>query len=85
MIENIEQLRAAIEVEKKYKYIDIQGKSSSFSAFIRKLSRKQYKETGKSPKWAVVLETFEHYPQASSLERKRAIDLLIKGSDLVVI
>ncbi len=78
MIENLEQLRAAIEVERKYKFIDIQGKQYSFSSFIRKLARKEYKISGKKPKWAVLLETFEHYPMASSLERKRAIDLLIK-------
>ncbi len=78
MIDNLEQLRAAIEVEKKYKYIDIQGKSYSFSSFIRKLARKEYKESGKMPKWAVLLETFEHYPMASPLERKRSIELLVK-------
>ena len=78
MIENLEQLRQAIEVERKYKYIDIQGKNYSFSSFIRKLARKQYSESGKKPKWTVLLETFEHYPLASALERKRAVDLLIK-------
>ena len=78
MIDNLDQLRAAIEVEKKYKYIDIQGKQCSFSSFIRKFARKQYKSSGKKPKWAVLLETFEHYSQSSALERKRAIDLLVK-------
>ena len=78
MIENLDQLRQAIEVERKYKYIDIQGKQYSFSSFIRKLARKQYKESGKKPKWTVLLETFEHYPLASVLERKRAVDLLVK-------
>ena len=78
MIENLEQLRQAIEVERKYKYIDIQGKNYSFSSFIRKLARKQYSESGKKPKWTVLLETFEHYPLASALERKRAVDLLVK-------
>ena len=78
MIENLEQLRQAIEVERKYKYIDIQGKNYSFSSFIRKLARKQYSESGKKPKWTVLLETFEHYPLASVLERKRAVDLLVK-------
>ena len=78
MIENLEQLRQAIEVERKYKYIDIQGKKCSFSSFIRKLARKQYSESGKKPKWTVLLETFEHYPLASVLERKRAVDLLVK-------
>ncbi len=78
MIENLEQLRQAIEVERKYDYIDIQGKHYSFSSFIRKLARQQYKETGKKPKWAVLLETFERYPMANYLERKRCVELLIK-------
>jgi len=78
MIENLEQLRQAIEVERKYKYIDIRGKQYSFSSFIRKLARKQYKESGKKPKWTVLLETFEQYPMASVLERKHAVDLLVK-------
>ena len=78
MIDNLEQLRAAIDVERKYKYIDIQGKSGSFSSFIRKLAKTQYKKSGKKPKWAVLHETFEHYPLASPLERKRSVDMLIK-------
>ena len=78
MIDNLEQLRAAIEVERKYKYIDIQGKSGPFSAFIRKFAQKYYKQSDKKPKWAVLIETFEHYSQASPLERKRSVDLLIK-------
>ena len=78
MIDNIEQLRQAIEVERKYKYIDIQGRQYSFSSFIRKLARKHYNSSGKKPKWAVLLETFENYPMASCIERKRAVDLLVK-------
>ena len=78
MIDNIEQLRQAIEVERKYKYIDIQGRQCSFSSFIRKLARKHYNSSGKKPKWAVLLETFDNYPMASCIERKRAVDLLVK-------
>jgi len=78
MIDNIEQLRQAIEVERKYKYIDIQGRQCSFSSFIRRLARKHYNSSGKKPKWAVLLETFDNYPMASCIERKRAVDLLVK-------
>ncbi len=78
MIENLEQLRLAIDVEIKHKYIDIRGKQECFSSFIRKEAKKYYKKSGKNPKWSVIIETFEHYPCASIIERRRAIDLLIK-------
>ena len=78
MIENLEQLRQAIEVERKYKYINIQGRQYSFSVFIKKFARNQYCKSDKNPKWSVLLETFDYYPLATVLERKRAVDLLIK-------
>ena len=78
MIENLEQLKLAIEVEEKHRYIDIHGKSQCFSSFIKKEAHKQYKLSGKNPRWAVIIETFEHYPFASVNERRRAIDTLIK-------
>lgn len=78
MIENIEQLRQAIEVERKYKYINIQGRQCSFSAFIKKFAKQQYALSDKNPKWTVLIETFDYYPMSSVIERKRAVDLLVK-------
>ncbi len=78
MIENLEQLKLAIDVEVKHKYIDIRGKRDCFSSFICKEAKKYYKKSGKNPKWSVLLETFEHYPCASIIERRNSIDLLIK-------
>lgn len=78
MIENLEQLRRAIDVEVKHRYIDIRGKSQCFSSFICCEAKKYYKESKKNPKWAVLVETFEHYPFASVPERRRAINLLVK-------
>ena len=78
MIENLEQLKLAIDIEIKHRYIDIRGKADSFSGFICKEARKHYKQSKKNPKWAVLLETFEHYPFASVPERRRAINLLVK-------
>ncbi len=78
MIENLEQLRLAIDVEVKHRYIDIRGKAQCFSSFICKEAQKYYKLSKKNPKWAVLLETFEHYPCASVPERRRAINLLVK-------
>ena len=78
MIENLEQLKLAIDIEVKHRYIDIRGKADSFSGFICKEAKKYYNQSKKNPKWAVLLETFEHYPFASVPERRRAINLLVK-------
>jgi len=77
-LENLEQIKLAIEVEIKHRYIDIHGKKQSFSTFIKKEAEKKYKLSKKNPKWAVMVEAFEHYPFASVPERKRSIEQLIK-------
>lgn len=78
MLDNLEQIKLAIEVEGKHRYIDIRGKSKCFSKFILQEAQKQYKLSGKNPRWAVVIETFEHYPFASVNERRRSIATLVK-------
>ena len=50
MIENLDQIKLAIDVEVKYKYIDIRGKAQCFSAFIKNEARKIYKTSGKNPR-----------------------------------
>jgi len=75
---DVEKIRTAIEIEVKYRYIDIHGRNQTFSEFIRKEALKYYKESKKNPKWAVVAETFEHYPFGSINDRRRAIDILVK-------
>lgn len=78
MIDNIEQLKKAIEIEIQYKYIDVHGKTQAFSSFIKNEARKYYKLSKKNPKWAVLIEIFEHYPFAGINERRKSIDRLIK-------
>ena len=78
MIDNIEQLKKAIDIEIQYKYIDIHGKSQAFSSYIKNEAKRYYKLSGKNPKWAVLAEMFEHYPFAGINERRRSIDRLIK-------
>ena len=78
MIDNIDQLKKAIEIEIQYKYIDIHGKTQPFSKFITNEAKKYYKLSRKNPKWAVLVETFEHYPFAGINERRKSIDRLIK-------
>lgn len=78
MIDNIEQLKKAIEIEIQYKYIDIHGKTQAFSSFIKHEAKKYYKLSKNNPKWAVLVEIFEHYPFANINERRKSIDRLIK-------
>lgn len=41
MIENLDKIKAAIDIEIKYRYIDIHGKTQKFSSFIKKRSSKK--------------------------------------------
>ena len=77
-MENIEQIKKAIEVEVKYKYINIDGKTKSFSAFICQVLNREYKKS-KNPKWVVLREYFEHYPLYNLPQRKRSLEKLIKA------
>ena len=78
MIDNIEQLKKAIEIEIQYRYIDIHGKTQPFSTFIKNEAKRYYKLSKKNPKWAVIAEAFEHYPFAGLNERRKSIDNLIR-------
>ena len=77
-MENLEKIIQAINVEIKHRYIDIHGKKQAFSSFIKKEAEKQYKLTKKNPRWAIMIEAFEHYPYASVPERRRSIENLLK-------
>lgn len=78
MVENLDKIKAAIEIEAKYRYIDIHGKTQKFSSFIKDEAKKNYKKSKKNSRWAVVMESFEHYPYASVPERRKSIEQLVK-------
>ena len=75
-MENLEQIKKAIEVEVKYQYINITGRTGSFSKFICGELKKEFKAS-KNPKWQVLLEYFERYPMFSMPDRKHAIERLV--------
>ena len=77
MIENIDQIRQAIEIEQKNQYINIQGRKDSFSGFILKQLHKFYKESKKNPKWIILTKEFELYQTASVATRRKAVQRLI--------
>ena len=74
---DIEQIKRAINVEEKYKFIDINGRESSFSGFILKQLRKIYKLSSKNPKWIPLIEAFEHYSMENIFQRKKTVSRLV--------
>lgn len=77
MFENLDQIKQAIEIERKHQFINIRGKNLTFSRFIKGEVLKFYKESKKNPKWKILLETFDLYATDSMPLRKKAIDRLI--------
>lgn len=74
---NLDQIKLAIDVEEKHHYIDIKGRESTFSGFIKKEILKIYKLSKKNPKWLPIIEAFEHYPLENLPQRKRTIKRFI--------
>ena len=77
MIENIQQIRQAIEVEQKNQYIDIRGRQSNFSGFILNQLHKLYKQSKKNPKWLLLIKEFETYQMSSMPTRRKSVQRLV--------
>ena len=75
-MDNLEQIKKAVEIEVKYKYININGKTRSFASFIYSELRKEIK-VSKNPKWKVLLEHFERYSMDTLPQRKRSLERLV--------
>lgn len=84
MIENLEQIKQAIEIERKHQYINIKGKNKTFAKFIKGELLLAYKNSNKNPKWKILIEAFDLYQTDSMPLRRKAIDRLISviNSDL---
>jgi len=76
-MDNLEQVKKAVEIEVKHKYININGKSKSFSSFICSVLRKEIKLYPENPKWKVLLEHFERYPMETVPSRKKSIERFV--------
>lgn len=74
---DLEQIKRAIQVEEKYKYINIMGKELAFSGFMLKQLKLIYKKSGKNAKWIPIIESFEHYPFENIFQRKRTISRFV--------
>lgn len=77
MLENLEQIKQAIDVERKHQFINIKGKNKTFAHFIKGEILAAYNESKRNPKWKILLETFERYPFDSMPVRKKSIERLI--------
>ncbi len=77
MIENIQQIRQAIEVEQKNSYIDIRGRQFNFSGFILNQLHKLYKQSKKNPKWLLLIKEFETYGISSMPTRRKSVQRLV--------
>lgn len=77
MFENLEQIKQAIDIERKHQYINIQGKNKTFAKFVKGEILNFYKESKKNPKWKILLEAFDRYQFDTMPIRKKTIDRLI--------
>ncbi|MBR1619246.1 ATP-dependent DNA helicase RecG [bacterium] len=78
MLDNLDKIKQALDIEAEYRYIDIHGREKTFSQFIRAEIKKEIKKDKKNPRWAVLYEAFDVYPYAGVPERRRAIEQLVK-------
>ncbi|MBR1461335.1 DEAD/DEAH box helicase, partial [bacterium] len=78
MLEDLERIRQAIDIEVKYRYIDIFGRRQNFSKFIKDEIKKEIKKDKKNPRWAVLYEAFDVYPYSSVPQRRKSIEHLIR-------
>ncbi len=79
MDSNLEQIKKAIEIEAKYQYTDIRGRTKSFSAFIRGEIRKFIKTSSIPERWKFVLAHFEQYSMDTLPNRKKSIEYLVNA------
>lgn len=77
MLENLEQIKQAIEVERKHQFINIKGKDKTFARFIKGEILNAYKDSKRNPKWKILLEAFERYPFDTMPVRRKTIERLI--------
>lgn len=77
MLKNIDIIKKAIEVEDLHRYININGKTCTFSEFICGEINIYLKNNKKSEKWLNLYKIFERYPQETVPYRIKAVKQLI--------
>ncbi|MEI7475556.1 MAG: ATP-dependent DNA helicase RecG [bacterium] len=77
MLKNIETIKKAIDVEDTHRYINISGRTCTFSEFICGEIKNHLRIKPKSEKWANLFETFQRYPQMDVAYRMKSVKQLI--------
>lgn len=78
-LENFETLKKAVEVEVKHNYINIPGRTCSFSKFMLGEIYKISRDFPANPAWKNLYEIFQSYPTASLPTRMKIIKQLAKN------
>ena len=76
-MENLEQVKKAVEIEVKHRYININGRTRSFSQFICSVIKQEIKLCPDNPKWKTLLVYFERYPMETAPQRKKSLERLV--------
>lgn len=79
MLKNIEIIKKAIQIEDTHRYIDINGKTCSFSEFICSEIKNHLRTHPEDEKWENLFNIFKSYPQMDISYRMKAVKQLISG------
>lgn len=78
-IENLETLKKAVEAEVKHNYINISGKTCSFSKFVLGEIHRISKIYPENAAWKNLYEIFQSYPVSGLSHRMKMVKQLIKN------
>ena len=78
MLDKLDKIKQALDIEAEYRYIDILGRKTTFSQFIKEEIKNEIKKDKQNPRWAVLYEAFDVYPYSGVPERRKAIEQLVK-------
>ena len=73
----IDTIKAAVNIEIKYQYIDIKGRECPFSTFMTRQIKKILKKAPNNSKWETLLKCFEYYPFDDYVSRKKTLNQFI--------
>jgi len=78
LLESIDIIKKAVDVEVKHHYIDIYGKKCKFSRFILEELYKLSKDNNKNDKWQYLYNVFESYAVNDLSNRMKSIKQLLR-------
>ena len=76
-MDNVMQVKKAVAVEIKHRYINIQGKSKTFSEYICTLLKQEIKLHPENQKWKALLASFQRYSMETVFEREKAVEKFV--------